>query len=68
MMLLEDKTGTVPPDEPMSQFWQWWREQCRQSDERSHQVRLQQPYQQRFKEPEPRKAKRSKKAKLLPRR
>lgn len=65
---LEDKTGTVSPDEPMSEFWSWWKNQCRQSNERLHQARQQQPINQRFKQPEPRKKKRSKKAKLAPRR
>lgn len=56
------------PDETYADFWQWWKDHCRQSNERLHQARLAQPIEQRFHEPEPRKAKRSKKAKLLPRR
>jgi hypothetical protein len=56
------------PGETYADFWKWWKDQCRQSNERLHQARLQQPITHRFKEPEPRKKKRSKKARLAPRR
>jgi hypothetical protein len=43
------------PGETWGEFWSWWREQCRESNDRLALARQAQPIAQRFKEPEPRK-------------
>lgn len=51
-----------PSGETWGEFWSWWREHCRESNDRLALACQAQPINQRFKEPEPRKNKKSKKS------